>query len=1054
MATKLGIMQFIRAVRQGDIATIQNEIRRYGLPKGGSVYTDYTALQAAFECRRYEIAKLLISAGCRINPNQSDKGSIPLMKAVYYENNELVEMLLERKANITSDNTTVLHLAAERRLLNMLQLILSYNVDVNAVNSSGNTALQSIILRFTRFAIPHLAPLLTAVDIAIIQLLLSKGAKIEFKDYNGVNPLHFAVKLNDMKVLQQFVQACPDVNVTDKDGNTILHILVSMTNMNSQSEIGILGVVKMLIHKGARIDIANKHKENVSHLAAKYKKLHIMKIIPHNETTLNETDSEGNTVFHLLFENSLSFVKDQEFMSVFMHLLSLGIIIDTTNSVGKTPLQLAAENRQDQILHILLPYANTVDLRDNQGNSLLHCYLQSIIDYGTTSCEDNLAIVQILLNKGAEVDATNVKGISPVHLALKLRDRDIVLELLERINNADLCDIKGSEIFHRALLHFLAANKYKSRTTSNSPKNPQESIEIAKKILAKNATIDKRDNRKRTPLHVAVTSRQSGLVQLLLDHGADPNAVDEQDENALQFLVNSQSDQPEDLDVSIAEMLITKGANVNAVSKENLSLLHTVARKRRMKLMQGLLQHCSKEVISLKDHQGNTVLHILMGFNKPRSDAELSNLCIDVAMKLLTEAGDMLVNEPNARGETPLHLAAREKHGLMLQILLLDGADPFIRDITGNTVLHSLASSQSSQNQSNIEEQIVEIFVKKGCLIDAMNQAGLTPLHVAIKNVKNAKVVAALVARGAEIHRTVGENLSTALHLSVECDNIEVANVLLRNGSNVNAVQSNGKTCLHLAAARKSFKMIKTLLDNRADPDVQDLSGNTALHLACWYDDFETATQLLDYGADINIVNSKGSTALLFSQGADNALKSKLLHYGWKLRKANLPLASSNLEYIRKSLVQFHMNSSIYDEELLEMERYQVDARTNVADVLRMPASRLVVYKAKLKFRQLIFEFEELAQKFPHYADIIRANYRKGIARSELECSAKKAFNALCQFIWPDICCEKILRNLNNEQLRSLIKASNLKVNNKKRFLRDLDEEFERPAKRTRRISV
>ncbi|XP_031786427.1 serine/threonine-protein phosphatase 6 regulatory ankyrin repeat subunit B isoform X2 [Nasonia vitripennis] len=1022
MATKLGIMQFIRTVRQGDIATVQNEIRQYGLPKGGSVYTDYTALQAAFECRRYEIAKLLVSAGCRINPNQSDKGLIPLMKAIVYENNELVEMLLKRKANITSHNTTVLHLAAERRLLNMLQLILSYNVDVNAVDSS---------------------------DIAIIKLLLSKRAKIEFKDYNGVNPLHFAVKLNDMKVLQQFVQACPDVNVTDKDGNTILHILVSMTNINSQSEIGIVGVVKMLIRKGARIDIANKHKENVSHLAAKHKKLDIMKIIPHNETTLNETDSEGNTVFHLLFENSLSFVKDQEFMNVFMHLLSLGIIIDTTNSVGKTPLQLAAENRQDQILHILLPYANIVGLRDNQGNSLLHCYLQSIIDYGTTSCEDNLAIVQILLNKGAEVDATNVKGISPVHMALKLRDRDIVLELLERINNADLCDIKG-----RSLLHFLAANKYKSRTTSNSPENPQESIEIAKKILAKNATIDKRDNRKRTPLHVAVTSRQSGLVQLLLEHGADPNAVDEQDDNALQFLVNSQSDQPEDLDVSIAEMLITKGANVNAVSKENLSLLHTVARKRRMKLMQGLLQHCSKEVISLKDHQGNTVLHMLMGFNKPRSDAELPNLCIDVAMKLLTKAGDMLVNEPNAMGETPLHRAAREKHDEILQILLLNGADPFICDITGNTVLHSLASPQSSQNQSNIEEQIVEIFVKKGCLIDAVNQAGLTPLHVAIKN-GNAKVVAALVASGAEIHRTVGENLSTALHLSVECGNIEIANVLLRNGSNVNAVQSNGKTCLHLAAARKRFEMIKTLLENRADPDVQDLSGNTALHVACWYDDFETATQLLDYGADINIVNSKGSTALLFSQGADNALKSKLLYYGWKLRTANLPLASLNLEYIRKSLAEFHMNSSsIYDEELLEMERYQVDAQTNVADVLRMPASRLVVYKAKLKFRQLIFESEEFAQKFPHYADIIRANYRKGIARSELECSAKKAFNALCQFICPDICCEKILRNLNNEQLRSLIKAGKLKVNNKKRFLRDLDEEFERPAKRTRRINV
>ncbi|XP_031780110.1 ankyrin-3-like [Nasonia vitripennis] len=281
-------------------------------------------------------------------------------------------------------------------------------------------------------------------------------------------------------------------------------------------------------------------------------------------------------------------------------------------------------------------------MKDEEGNTPLNYYLQ----FSGSARTPSLAIVEILLKKGASVEAKNTHGVAPVHAAMNFQSKDIITKLLERIDNADLRDNYGC-----SLLHGLVDNKW---LLSN------EALEIAEMILIKNPTIDLYVQNGWTPLHRAVIRRHSELVQFLLEQGADVNALTESGDTSLHLLFNTMENDSENIDITITHMLIAEGANLEILNSCNMSALHMAARHYRLRMMLRLLSHCCKKVVILQDRKGNTALHkILAAFS---SNAVVTELYVEITNQFLSKAGDCLVNIPNKQGKTLLHLAAQQKH--------------------------------------------------------------------------------------------------------------------------------------------------------------------------------------------------------------------------------------------------------------------------------------------------------------------------------------------------------------------------------------------------------
>ena len=112
----------------------------------------------------------------------------------------------------------------------------------------------------------------------------------------------------------------------------------------------------------------------------------------------------------------------------------------------------------------------------------------------------------------------------------------------------------------------------------------------------------------------------------------------------------------------------------------------------------------------------------------------------------------------------------------------------------------------------------------------------------------------------------------------------EMMRLLLNNGADVNKLDDAREAPLHIAARRKMYKVIELLLAQGANPNLQGRDGNTALHLAVLcplypYGESETIDiieLLIRGGANVNARNHKGKTPLGLIAMEDHDLYNRM----------------------------------------------------------------------------------------------------------------------------------------------------------------------------------
>ncbi|MBN2768915.1 MAG: ankyrin repeat domain-containing protein [Campylobacterales bacterium] len=115
-------------------------------------------------------------------------------------------------------------------------------------------------------------------------------------------------------------------------------------------------------------------------------------------------------------------------------------------------------------------------------------------------------------------------------------------------------------------------------------------------------------------------------------------------------------------------------------------------------------------------------------------------------------------------------------------------------------------------------------------LIEQKSNAGITPLHIAVK-LRRMDIVKILLAKGADVDAQDNNGL-TPLHYAIGQNQEELSRYLITIGADMDIQNSEGITPLHQAAFRGNVALIQFMLDNNANIDILNNQGATACQLA------------------------------------------------------------------------------------------------------------------------------------------------------------------------------------------------------------------------------
>ena len=150
----------------------------------------------------------------------------------------------------------------------------------------------------------------------------------------------------------------------------------------------------------------------------------------------------------------------------------------------------------------------------------------------------------------------------------------------------------------------------------------------------------------------------------------------------------------------------------------------------------------------------------------------------------------------------------------------------------------------------------------KAIMMNVKNRRGKTQLHHCAREGFTTSVKRLLSIRNINVYVKDDKDRSTPLHDAAYNGHVEIANLLLQNGAELNARRDNGDTPLHDAADKGHVEITRLLLQNGAEVNSKSKWGNTPLHDAAWNGHEKISRLLLQNGANVNTKSISGFTPL------------------------------------------------------------------------------------------------------------------------------------------------------------------------------------------------
>uniref|UniRef100_A0A9J7ZVF2 Transient receptor potential cation channel, subfamily A, member 1b n=1 Tax=Cyprinus carpio carpio TaxID=630221 RepID=A0A9J7ZVF2_CYPCA len=536
--------------------------------------------------------------------------------------------------------------------------------------------------------------------------------QLSFRDENGASPLHYASAGGNVDIIRLIVSVVgpEELNVQDEQGRTPLHWAVEQNQQQS---------CVLLLELGADPNILNNAMMGPLHLAVTKRYNHLVEVLFQScdKTDANLEGDLGNTpvmmacctnncqAIQFLFKHgakmciqnklghyaihTVAFAGAKEAMEMVLEIgeelgISTSVHINYLDKTKSTPLHLSVRGgnieviklciikgaRVDQqqcdkstALHfactqgaleavkIMLSSYNKVEdiinIRDGANqtplhrSSLIHCYLDLIC-----------------LGKGAEIDCTDCKGLSPLLLASKCCAWKTVAFLLSVGADFRIKDEAG-----RNFLHFVVLQ-------------PKGLKNLPETILQMQNTemLSDEDVEGCTPLHYACKLGIHDSVKNMLGLNIFVGQKSREKKSALHFAAEYGR-------INTCKRLLetlTDSKMLNDWDEKGLTPLHLASRAGHTQVVELLLR---SGALFQSDYKGWSCLHhaVAEGYTQ--------------TIKILLSANVKLLDETNEDGNTALHIAAQVGHVGAVLLLLERGAEITLNN-ADNSFLHEAVRNE------------------------------------------------------------------------------------------------------------------------------------------------------------------------------------------------------------------------------------------------------------------------------------------------------------------------------------------------------------------------
>jgi len=262
-------------------------------------------------------------------------------------------------------------------------------------------------------------------------------------------------------------------------------------------------------------------------------------------------------------------------------LISEGIPFDTQPTHCRfTAMLNAAVAGKYEVVEYLLQQGARVDAQSRWGDTALHL----------AASECHLDIVKLLVKFGADINKTNVNGETPLYAAVSKGHLEVVKYLLNRGADREIKNDKGKSLIEvaeaknrsfivKTLKEYYPLQEFFDAVDASDRKKIERllerGIDINYQMSPGNETalIKAALNSKDDP-------RQTKLIGLLLENGADPKLEDRYGSTALHYVFRRRD----------TKLLIKHGADVNAEDNEGSTVLHDIVRKSDCETVKYLLE--------------------------------------------------------------------------------------------------------------------------------------------------------------------------------------------------------------------------------------------------------------------------------------------------------------------------------------------------------------------------------------------------------------------------------------------------------------------------------
>lgn len=505
--------------------------------------------------------------------------------------------------------------------------------------------------------------------LSVIRFLISRGAALSARDENGDTVLHHAARFRRTSVTRELLGLhLVDLNVRNKDGDTALHVAAC----NGATEV----VNELCSTVGVKVNEQNKDGDTPLHQASRNGHVMVIKLLMRcDQIEMNAKNNDGDNPLHLA-------VSSGKFKCVKVFLMKK-CKVDARNKAKLTPLHCACAAKSDyqkEIVEMLVHEGADKNARDEEGNTPLHLAARN----------GNADAVTALFSKESRVDIMeDVKEMQPEQEIAQVSDVKVQTNLATDQAESVCVSLSTAKLSDAMNTYKLQANEVdQSEHAEISPSlnfmdffSKEWCLERA--VLSTLEALLNACNREgETPLHLAARHGHRSAAEALLELGAATNKHNKYGESPLDYAFDSRHD-------TVGGVLIRHKAEVSKrmrhelvdmaileVSKTDIQqlvprpkiwdlndglLLHVTAMAGRTKLLEALLEEGSRN-INARNEWRQTPLHCA---------AILGNTPVVVN---LVGRPELKANAEDDKGKTALQYSVECKHS-EVEKLLLERAD-------------------------------------------------------------------------------------------------------------------------------------------------------------------------------------------------------------------------------------------------------------------------------------------------------------------------------------------------------------------------------------------